>query len=60
MTHSQGRSAALLAPSQLGFGIAGGAEAAIRAARRYVDNMMPGQVFMKIDFKNAFNTLRRD
>jgi len=53
-------SAALLAPSQLGFGIAGGAEAAVRAARRYIDNMMPGQVFVKIDFKNAFKTPRRD
>jgi hypothetical protein len=53
-------SAALLTPRQLGFGITGGAEAAVRAARRYIDNMIPGQVFVKIDFKNAFNTLRRD
>src|SRR5208282_5436515 len=35
-------------------------EAAVRAARRYIDNMEDGQVFVKIDFKNAFNTLRRD
>jgi len=53
-------SAALLAPGQLGFWIAGGAESAVRAARRYIDNMMLGQVFVKIDFNNAFNTLRRD
>jgi hypothetical protein len=32
-------SAALLAPEQLGFGVTRGAEAAVRAARRYVDNM---------------------
>ena len=53
-------SAALLAPRQLGFGISGGAEAAVRAARRFLENMEHGQVFMKIDFRNAFNTLRRD
>jgi len=49
-------SAALLAPSHQSFVIAGGEEAAVRAARRYIENMMPGQVFVKIDFKNAFNT----
>jgi len=49
-----------LAPSKLGFGIAGGEEAAVRATRRNIDNMMPGQVFVKIDFKNVFNTLSRD
>jgi len=38
--HVKEASAALLASSQLGFGIAGGA--AVRAARRYIDNMMPG------------------
>jgi len=53
-------SAALLASNQLGFWLAGGAEAAVRATRRYIDNMIPGQVFVKIDFKNTFNTLRRD
>ena len=58
--HVKEASATLLAPRQLGFGIAGGAEAAVRAARRYVENMNQGQVFVKIDFKNAFNTLRRD
>ena len=58
--HVKEAGATLLAPRQLGFGIAGGAEAAVRAARRYIDNMIPGQVLVKIDFKNAFNTLRRD
>ena len=42
-------SAILLAPRQLGFRIDGGAEAAVRAARRYIDNMIPGQVLVKID-----------
>ena len=58
--HIKKTSATLLAPRQLGFGIAGGAEVAVRAARIYVDSMQHGQVFIKIDFKNAFNTLRRD
>ena len=58
--HVQDASAALLAPRQLGFGVKGGAEAAVRAARCYVENMKSGQLFIKIDFKNAFNTLRRD
>jgi hypothetical protein len=53
-------SAALLAPRQLGFGVPGGAEAAVHAARRYLDHIKQGQVLVKIDFRNAFNTLRRD
>ena len=40
--HVKEASATLLAPRQLGFGIAGGAEAVVRAARRYIDNMIPG------------------
>ena len=59
-SHAKETSAALLAPRQLGFGIAGGAEATVRAARRYIDYMKPGNVFLKIDFRNAFNSLRRD
>jgi len=58
--HIKEAAAPLLATSQLGFVIAGGAEAAVCAVGRYIDNMLPGQVFVKIDFKNAFNTLRRD
>jgi len=53
-------SASLLAPRQLDFGVSGGAEAAVRAARRFLDNMQPRKLFIKIDFKNAINTLRRD
>ena len=58
-SYLKGAGAELLAPRQLGFGIKGGAEAAVRAARRYIDKMEDGKVFVKIDFKNAFNTLRR-
>jgi len=59
-SHVKDACASLLAPRQLGFGVSGGAEAAVRAARRFLDNMQPGQLFLKIDFRNAFNTLRRD
>ena len=55
------RAAALLAPRRsLGFGVTGGTEAAVHACRRYVEIMPQGHVFVKIDFTNAFNTLRRD
>ncbi len=53
-------SAALLAPRQLGFGVPGGAEAAVHAARRYLMHMERGKVLIKTDFRNAFNTVRRD
>jgi Reverse transcriptase (RNA-dependent DNA polymerase) len=52
--------AALLSPRQLGFGVPGGAEAAVRAARRHVDSMTSGQLLIMTDFRNAFNTIRRD
>jgi hypothetical protein len=49
-----------LAPAQLGFGIHQGAEAAAHAARSFLSNLTDGQALLKIDFTNAFNTLRRD
>ena len=50
------------APIQLGVGTPGGAEAAIHAVRRYAENLPKDYiiVIVKLDFKNAFNTLRRD
>ena len=35
-------------------------EAAVHAARLYLDNLQPNEVILKLDFKNAFNTIRRD
>jgi len=52
--------ASLLAPRQLGFGISDIIEAAVHATRRYVEHMKPGHVLVKVDFTNAFNTIRRD
>ena len=51
---------ASLAPLQLGYGVPSGCEAAARAARQYLGPMSSGQVMVKLDFKNAFNCLRRD
>ncbi|XP_055336548.1 uncharacterized protein LOC129586997 [Paramacrobiotus metropolitanus] len=53
--------AAMFTSSQLGFGIRGGAEAAVHAVRNYVEEVHnDARVIVKLDFRNAFNTLRRD
>ena len=49
-----------LASHQLGYGIPLGAEAAVHAACRYLQEMYEGYLLLKVDFHNAFNTLRRD
>ena len=48
------------APLQLDVGTQSGAEAAIHAVRRYAENLPKDYIIVKMDFKNAFNTLRRD
>ena len=50
----------LLAPRQLGFGVSGGAEAAVHAIRSYLNRLDQNVVLLKLDFKNAFNCIRRD
>lgn len=50
----------LLAPRQLGYGTPQGAEAAVHAARRYLNSLQPDYVLLKLDFANAFNCIRRD
>ena len=48
-------------PNQLGVGTPKGAEAAIHALRSYLENPEnKDKVLLKIDFKNAFNMIRRD
>jgi hypothetical protein len=49
-----------LMPLQLGIGVSGGVEAAVHAARRYVEQLAPGGAVVKLDFCNAFNAIRRD
>ena len=50
----------LLVPHQLGFGTPQGPEAVVYASRIYLRNMEEKQVMLKLDFRNAFNCLRRD
>ena len=51
-----------LAPRQLGYGTSLGCEAAVHAARCYVESISSAsnKLMLKLDFKNAFNSLRRD
>lgn len=44
-------------PTQLGFGTKGGCEAAVHACRTFLNNT--GEVLLKIDVKNAFNSIDR-
>ena len=49
-----------MAPTQLGFGVKQGTEAAVHATRRFLQDMQPGQALLKLDFANAFNAISRD
>ncbi|XP_055353034.1 uncharacterized protein LOC129598964 [Paramacrobiotus metropolitanus] len=53
----------VLQPVQLGFATKGGAEAAVHGARYFIEDAINGdrpQVFLKLDVKNAFNSLDRN
>ena len=50
----------ILSPLQLGAGISGGAEAMVHASRAFVNSQSPTQAMVKLDFTNAFNSIRRD
>jgi len=53
--------APLLAPLQVGVGVRGGMEAAVHATRMYCDKISKSdRILTKLDFSNAFNSLRRD
>jgi hypothetical protein len=52
--------AAQFLPVQIGFGIPRATEAAAHAARAFVAGLQPEEGLLKLDFKNAFNMLRRD
>ena len=49
-----------LQPVQVGAGVPGDAEAAVHAVRRLINHMPDDHVLVKLDFMNAFNTIRRD
>lgn len=50
----------LLSPLQVGYGTPSGAEDAVHAARMYLSNTQHNQLMLKLDFHNAFNSIRRD
>ena len=45
---------------QLGVGTPGGFEAAVHDTRRYTCDLPDNKVLIKLDFSNAFNSVRRD
>ena len=59
-----GDMAELLSPRQLGYGVRGGAEAAeeaaVHATRKCLHNLPSEHALLKLDFKNALNSIRRD
>ena len=45
---------------QVGVGVSGGCQAAVHAVLRFLDGIDEDQIFVKLDFANAFNCLQRD
>ena len=50
----------LLFPLQVGYGTRLGAEGAVHAARAYLTQLHLGNLMLKLDFQNAFNSIKRD
>ena len=50
----------MLLPLQLGYGTRLGVEDAIHSARTYLRELLADHVMVQLDFKNAFNSVRRD
>ena len=57
-TYATAELADLFSSIQIGVGVPGGCEAAVHAARRYAEDMPDDHVIVKLDFSNAFNSLR--
>ena len=53
------KAAAYLSPKQVGVGVPGGCEA-VHATRRFLASMDDGDIVVKLDLSNAFNSLYRD
>ena len=58
--HATGFLASSLSPLQVGVGVAGGVEAAVDATRHFAQCLGPSEIIVKLDFVNAFNSVRRD
>ncbi|XP_069159360.1 uncharacterized protein [Procambarus clarkii] len=50
----------MLRPHQLGFGVPHGCEAAAYSAQAYIKDLPENKALIKLDFKNAFNQVKRD
>ena len=50
----------LLSPHQLGCGVRAGIDAAIHSMRHKIACASDSDILLKLDFQNAFNTIRRD
>ena len=46
-------------PHQRGVGTPGGCEATVHSTRRYLENLPPDHVLVKLDFSNAFSSIHR-
>jgi len=58
-THAIARLSTFFSPIQLGVGTPGGCEAAVHAARRFLETMPNDNVVVKLDFSNGLNCLHR-
>ena len=47
-------------PHQMGVGIPSGAEVVVHACRNFINKVDSDNILLKIDFKKAFNSVRRD
>ena len=50
----------LLAPRNLGYSVPGDVEAAVHAACYVLQNLDSNSAFLKLDFRNAFNSICQD
>ena len=52
--------AELLSPRQLGYGVRNGVKAAVHATKRYLIDLSSRHALLKLDYKNAFNSVGHD
>ena len=58
--HVIDRRSSELSPIQVGVGVSGGVKAAVHSIHRIVNNLPDDHVLVKLDFVNAFNSVRHD
>lgn len=60
LKHSRDRIVSILRPHQVGVCVPGGAEAAVHAVRAFMKQKEELRIVVKLDFQNAFNSIKRD